>query len=173
MAGNITFSAEEAEIHATSSPLAAQDETVTVSFALMTTYEPVEASDGVYALNVGAKYGDYVPGSVFVSGRYETPPFSVYLVSMDGEPLAPFYRIAVEEREKEVEEDESALLQGLSVTSREGFLYIVSSMERIVNLYDAVGRLVQVIRCGVGTTMVGPLDEGVYIIDKTKLYVDR
>ena len=173
LAGSITFSAEEAEIHATSSPLAAQDETVTVSFALMTTYEPVEASDGVYALNVGAKYGDYVPGSVFVSGRYETPPFSVYLVSMDGEPLAPFYRIAVEEREKEVEEDESALLQGLSVTSREGFLYIVSSMERIVNLYDVVGRLVQVIRCGVGTTMVGPLDEGVYIIDKTKLYVDR
>ena len=110
---------------------------------------------------------------MFVSGRYDTPPFSVYLVPMDGEPLPPFYRIAIEAREKEVEEDDYALSQGLSVTSREGFLYIVSPMERIVNLYDAMGRLVQVVRCGAGKTVVGPLDEEVYIIDKTKIYVDR
>ena len=172
LAGSITFSAEEAEIHATSSPLAVQEETVTVSFALMTTYEPVESSDEVYSLNVGAKYGDYIPGSVFVPGRYDTPPFSAYLALMDGKPIVPFCRIVIEPREQE--DGEGAMTpHELSVTSREGYLYIMSPNERIVTLYNAVGRLVQGVHCKVGTTMVGSLDEGVYIIDKTKIYVDR
>ena len=138
----------------------------------MTTYEPVESSDEVYSLNVGAKYGDYIPGSVFVPGRYDTPPFSAYLALKDGEPIAPFCRIAIEPREQE--DGEGAMTpHELSVTSREGYLYIMSPNERIVTLYNAVGRLVQGVHCKVGTTMVGSLDEGVYIIDKTKIYVDR
>lgn len=175
LAGGITFSAEEAEIHATPSPIAlsAQAETTTVSFTLVSTYDRVGASDEVYALNVGTKYGSFAPGSVFTPGRYDTPPFSVYLMLSETQQAPPYYRIAIELREKEDEEEDSTIPLELSVTCREGYLYIMSPNERIVTLYDAVGRLVQVVRCKAGTTVVGPLDEGVYIVDKTKIYVDR
>ena len=175
LAGSITFSAEETEVHATPSSIAlsAQAETTTVSFALVSTYDRVGASAEIYALNVGAKYGSFAPGSVFAPGRYDTPPFSAYMMLSKTQQAPPYYRIAIEPREKEDEEEDITIPHELSVASREGLLYIVSSTERIVNLYDAVGHLVQIVRCKAGTTVVGPLDEGVYIIDKTKTYVDR
>ena len=175
LAGYITFSADEAEIHATPSPISllAQEETTAVSFALVSTYDRVGASAEIYALNVGAKYGSFAPGSVFAPERYDTPPFSVYMMLSKTQQMPLYYRIAIEPREKDDEEEDTAIPQELSVTSREGFLYIVSSTERVVNLYDEVGHFVQVVRCKAGTTVVGPLEEGVYIIDKTKIYVDR
>ena len=162
LAGSITFSAEDAEVHATPSPLAT---TTSVTFALVTTYDRIEPSDEVYALNVGMKHNNFAPGSVFAPGRYATPPFSVYLTPYETEQAPPYFRIAVEPSDEADEAD------ALSITSRDGYLHIESATERVVYLYDAVGRLVQAIRCAVGTTTVGPLDKGMYIIEQTKIYV--
>ena len=165
LAGSITFSAEEAEVHATSSPLSLTEGTTTVSFALVTTYDRIEASDAVYALNVGMKHNNFAPGSVFAPGRYATPPFSVCLVPHEAEQAPLYFRIVV------APSDETDEASDLSITSRDGYLYVESATERAICLYDAVGRLVRVVRCAVGTTMLGPLDKGMYIIERTKIYV--
>ena len=165
LAGSITFSAEEAEVHATSSPLSLTEGTTTVSFALVTTYDRIEASDAVYALNVGMKHNNFAPGSVFAPGRYATPPFSVCLVPHEAEQAPLYFRIVV------APSDETDEASDLSIASRDGYLYVESATERAICLYDAVGRLVRVVRCAVGTTMLGPLDKGMYIIERTKIYV--
>ena len=166
LAGSITFSAEEAEIYATPSPLNTTANSVTC--ALVPTYDRIEATNWIYALNVGSKYEGLAPGSVFTPGRYETPPFSVYMVVYEEKAL-PYYRIKVEANEEIAEANEP---KKLSITSRDGYLYIESTEERTIQLYNAVGRLVQVVHCKVGTTMVGPLDKGIYIMEKMKIYVD-
>lgn len=165
LAGSICFSAEEAEVHATSSPLSLTEGTTTVSFALVTTYDRIEASDAVYALNVGMKHNNFAPGSVFAPGRYATPPFSVSLVPHEAEQAPLYFRIVV------APSDETDEASDLSIASRDGYLYVESATERAICLYDAVGRLVRVVRCAVGTTMLGPLDKGMYIIERTKIYV--
>lgn len=167
LAGSITFSAEEAEIHATPSSIAlsAQAETTTVSFALVSTYDRVGASAEIYALNVGAKYGSFAPGSVFAPGRYDTLPFSAYMTLSKAQQAPPYYHIAV------APSDETGEAGDQSITGRDGYLYVESATERVVCLYDAVGRLVQVVRCAAGTTTVGPLDKGMYIMERTKIYV--
>lgn len=167
LAGSITFSAEEAEVHATPSSIAlsAQAETTTVSFALVSTYDRVGASAEIYALNVGAKYGSFAPGSVFAPGRYDTLPFSAYMMLSKTQQAPPYYHIAV------APSDETGEVGDQSITGRDGYLYVESATERVVCLYDAVGRLVQVVRCAAGTTTVGPLDKGMYIMERTKIYV--
>ncbi len=165
LAGSITFSAEEAEVHATSSTLSLTEGTTTVSFALVTTYDRIEASGAVYALNVGMKHNNFAPGSIFAPRRYATPPFSVCLVPHEAEQAPLYFRIVV------APSDETDEASDLSITSRDGYLYVESATERAICLYDAVGRLVRIVRCAVGTTMVGPLDKGMYIIERTKIYV--
>lgn len=182
LTGNITFSAADALIHPTSTirQIATQDvgpnfaasqgESVTVAFTLCPTYDRVEASDRVYALNVGTKYDSYASGSVFVPGKYTTPSFSVYLEAVGEGQYAPFCPIVVAPDE---DADEPAMPQAFSVASREGCLHIFTPEPRTLLLYDAGGRLLRTIFCGVGITEVGPLDEGLYIIGKTKIYVQR
>ena len=185
LAGSITFSAEEALIHAT--PFAdeavaqglpaadGQHKVTTVSLALLTTYDPIEASAKVYALNVGSKYGEYAPGSVFAAGRYDVAPFSVYMMVIGVEEGAPFYPIPMtpDGSSEEEQADDAGTPQSLTVKSRGGCLYITAPEERVVCLYDAVGRLLRAVVCVAGTTEVGPLDEGLYIIERTKVYVER
>ena len=185
LSGNITFSADEALIHATSPAdevglqgLSAAEErqkVTTVSLALIPAYDPIEASDKVYALNVGSKYGNYASGSVFAAGRYDVAPFSVYMVVVGTEESAPFYPIGVVPGDAREEEraDDVGTPQELTVTSRGGYLYIASPEERTVYLYDAAGRLLRTVACVSGTTEVGPLAEGLYIIERTKVYVER
>lgn len=185
LSGSITFSAEDAVIHATRpsdeaaphglAPEESGKRATTVSLALRPAYEPIEASAEVYALNVGAKYGDYAPGSVFAAGRYAVAPFSVYMVVIGTSEAAPFYPIAVvpgSNREEE-EPDDAIASHALTVMSKDGRLYITSIDSRTVGLYDAVGRLLRTVACVPGITEVGPLDEGIYIIEKTKVYVER
>lgn len=182
LAGNITFSAEDALIHTTGlsepkslAPEEGDERATTVSLALIPTYDPVEASVGVYALNVGVKYSDYAPGSVFAANRYDTAPFSVYMEVIGTSEAAPFYPVAVvpgNNREEE-EADDAVVPHALTVTSKGGRLYITNHEARTVGLYDAVGRLLRTVDCVAGTTEVGSLDEGLYIIERIKVYVER
>lgn len=180
LAGSITFSADDALIHSTVvergvvQGMAAQQatgDTIIVPFLFYPTYDPIESSDIVYALNVGSKYGSFAPGSIFAPGRYATPPFSVCLIALDDEASMPYYPITTVPG---VDVDDTFEPSGaLSVTSRGGYLYVRSSVECVVHLYDVVGRLVRPIRCETGVTEVGPFEEGVYIIGQTKIYVGR
>ena len=179
LGGSVAFSSTDALIHpmpkATSRGVA-QDEATTVVFSLCPTYERVEASDKVYALNVGGKYGNYASGSVFAPGLYATQPFSVYMELMDASKPAPFCRIAVKsDAEPDAEPDAAEEPHTrLSITSRRGgILTLFSPVARTVYLYDAIGRLLCPVICQAGITEVGPLDEGVYVIDRTKIYVQR
>lgn len=182
LAGSITFSADDATIYPVHPEIKRvargwadtldEGQWDTVMLALVPTYEPVEASGGVYALNVGAKYGSYMPGSVFVAGRYLTQPFSVYIEPLEDGLPAPFYRIAVPST-GEPDEDTPDSPKDLSVTVRDGYLHLVSPKQCTVRLYDAVGRLVLTVTCTAETTEVGPLEKGMYIIERTKIYVGR
>ena len=182
LAGDIIFSANNAQIHSTPmrtregearSLSAAQSGTISVSFILHPTYERIEASDEVFALNVGSKYGNFAPGSVFAPAQYDTPPFSVYMkIAGDVHSAAPFYPISIKPDEESEDTEESYI--SLSITSRRGgLLSILSSTDRTVYLYDATGRLLYPVACKAGVTEVGPLDEGIYIIERTKVYVQR
>ena len=184
LAGSITFSAEEALIHATASAGEAAPQSLipgedgkrvtTVSLALIPTYDPVEASYEVYALNVGAKYGGHALGSVFAAGRYDIAPFSVLMVVVGTGEADPFYPIAVSpDGDHEEESGDAVAPQALTVVNRGGWLYVASAEARTVGLYDAVGRLVCTVDCVAGTTRVGPLGGGLYIMEGTKVYVER
>lgn len=180
MEGTVTFSAENAVIHATpineedTYGLAAENESsraTTIAFAFISTYDSIEAAGSIYALNVGNKYEYHAPGSVFVPGRYDTPPFSACMIAIDLSQAAPYYRIALASEEHC--DDDADAPKELSITSRGGFLYIVSPYAHTTHLYDHTGRMLRTIICQAGTTEVGPLSEGIYIIERTKVYVDR
>ena len=182
MKGTITFSAENALIHAT--PIEEEEEdtyglaienkgsrATTIAFAFIPTYDPIQASGKIYALNIGNKYETYAPGSVFVPGRYDIPPFSACMIAFDIEQAAPYYQITIVSEENC--DDEADASKRISITSKGGFLNIISTEEHTTNLYDHAGRMLRTITCKAGTTEVGPLNEGIYIIEGTKVYVDR
>lgn len=177
LSGNITFSANNALIHQTQSYIENKpyrlttentDDNSTINLYFAPTYDLLEASSLIYALNINSKYGSYAPGSVFVPNQYATLPFSVCIVIGEGERAIPFYRIAATSKDKN-----NDTLPTFSITSESGFLYIFSSEERFIYLYDAVGRMRHAISCNIGTTKIGPLNEGIYIIEGRKVYVER
>lgn len=160
--GKVTFSAEQATIHATVGDM----EVVGDDFALVPTYVEVEAADTVYALNLYKRFGSYAAGSVFVPGVYAVPPFSAYMVSVGGQG-APLYRIASPDAESE------GVGLSFAVTARGGVVYIVTPDDRRVTVCDMAGRRVCTIDCKCGINEVTSLDEGLYIIETTKVYVER
>lgn len=177
LSGVITFAADNALIHSTKShttersyPLVTEraGSTSAITLYFVPTYDLIEASSEVYVLNVNSTFNNYAPGSVFVPGQYATLPFSVSIVIGSEGKSIPLYRIALATGDRDDDP-----LPTLSITSQEGTIYITSSVERVIDLYDAVGRKLQTVCCPVGTTAVGPLDEGLYIIGGKKIYVQR
>ena len=160
--GRVTFSAEQVTIHATVGDM----EVVGDDFALVPTYVEVAASDTVYALNHNERLGTYAAGSVFVPGVYAVRPFSAYMVSV-GDQGAPMYRIAWDGDDAEDE------VLSFAVTARGGVVYIVTPDDRRVTVCDMAGRRVCTIDCKRGVNEVASLAEGLYIIETTKVYVER
>ena len=182
MAGSIAFSAENALIHATHSTeedvyiMAKNGASGTnVKFYFLPTYEQVEASNMQYALNIGNKYETYNPGSVFVPEKFATSPFSAYMVASENSQDIPLYRIDIAQGKSHDNnnDDNADITESFTATSKGQFIHLTSTEERVVNLYDAVGRLLYSIACKIGATEVGPLDEGLYIVEGTKVYVGR
>ena len=182
LAGNVTFSAEDALIHATSPTeenayVMTKDETsdTYIKFYLLPTYEQVEASNIPYALNIGNKYESYSPGSVFVPEKFATSPFSAYMIASENSKDTPLYRINITQSENQdnTNDDNADITESFTAIGKGQFIHLTCAEERVVNLYDAVGRLLHTIVCKIGTTKVGPLDEGLYIVEGTKVYVVR
>ncbi|MBR5234927.1 MAG: hypothetical protein IKV24_01870, partial [Bacteroidaceae bacterium] len=162
LSGQITFMAENCVVHET-------DEAVSVEgdgYVLTSTYDPIVANDSVYALNVNSKYGTYVAGSVFVSNKYDLAPFTAYMIPAKGKQAAPYYRI---QAAPDVE-DEAPLL---GVTVKDGVVYVTLAEAREVVVYDVTGRKVCAVLCVEGVNAITSLDAGIYVIDKTKVSVER
>ena len=81
--------------------------------------------------------------------------------------------IASNDKHEEDNEDDADIAKAFTAVSRGNHIYITCSEERVVRLYDSVGRILYSIACKAGTTEVGPLDKGLYIIEGTKVYVER
>ena len=172
---------ENALIHATEStrkevsPVSDGGNRATIMLYFTPTYDLIEVSNIAFALNVGYNHNSHAPGSVFVPGRFTTPPFSACMIA-DGDILeSPIFCIDIASNDKQEEdnEDDADITNSFTVMSRGNHIYITSSEERIVRIYDSVGRMLCSIACKAGTTEVGPLDKGLYIVEGTKVYVER
>lgn len=161
--GTVTFSASQATICTTDKVVVSKNRELT----LMPTYENVAANTNIYALNIGSVYDGHEAGSVFVPNKYAVSPFSAYAIPTTGVKAMPYYRI---QSHPEVEEQGAS---ALSVESRDGNIYLSVSEAQTVVVYDVTGRVVCRVACEAGVNVVSSLDEGVYIIDKTKVYVRR
>lgn len=163
LSGQITFSAENCTVHES-------DEAVSVEgngYVMTPTFDAVSANDSVYALNVNTKYETYVAGSVFAPNKFNLAPFSAYLMSTKGQQAAPYYRV---QAAPDVE-DEVAPMVGVTVQG--GVVYVTLAEAREVVVYDAVGRKVCAVQCAEGVNAITSLDAGIYVIEKTKVCVER
>ena len=163
MSGMVTFSAENTTIHATDEDMAC----LGADFSLVPTYEPLKKTLDVYALNVNVKYDSYAAGSVFVANEYAVSPFSAYAVPNQGD-AAPMYRIAFVNESAEEDSEWTYV-----VAVRGGVVYIATPHDRVVKIYDMAGRRVCTINCKAGINEVTSLAEGMYIVETTKIYVER
>ena len=90
--GNVTFSAENVVVHATTS----MPEPSGSNYVLVGCYEGMESGSRVYALNDEEYTADgieYMPGGVFVSGDRDIRPFEAYVYS-NSAARAPYLRIS-------------------------------------------------------------------------------
>ena len=83
-----------------------------------------------------------------------------------GKQAAPYYRI---QAAPDVE-DEAPLL---GVTVKDGVVYVTLAEAREVVVYDVAGRKVCAVQCVEGVNAITSLDAGIYVIEKTKISVER
>lgn len=162
MSGAVTFSATQAMIYATDSLPASEGS----AFALVPTYESVAAQKGVYALNVGSKYEGYGAGGVFVPNKYAVSAFSAYALPAGGTRAAAFYGI-------QALPDVTEAIDEVSVLAEDGNVYVSLPEAKTVTVYDLAGRQVCSIACEAGVNVITHLQSGVYLIERTKVYVER
>ena len=163
MSGQITFAAENCAIYATLQVEAVEGD----GYVLTPTYEPIAANSSVYALNVNSKYESYAAGSVFVPNKYNLASFTAYLSVAGGKQAAPLYRI---QAAPDVEAEAAPVL---GVTVKGGVVYVTLAEAREVIVYDAVGRKVCAVQCAEGVNAIPSLEAGIYVIEQTKICVER
>jgi hypothetical protein len=118
-------------------------------------------------LNVNNKYETYAAGSVFVPNKYNLAPFTAYLSVAGGKQAAPYYRI---QAAPDVDEEVSPTL---GVAVKGGVVYVTLAEAREVIVYDAFGRKICAVQCTEGVNAITSLDAGIYVIEKTKVCVER
>ena len=163
MNGTVTFSASQATIYAT-------DELAVLEgseLVMIPTYETIEPNAEVYALNVGAAYNNNKAGSVFMPNKYAVAPFSAYVVPAAGTKAAPLYRIYSQPDVEEVVVSETV------IESRDGVVYISVPEAQTVTVCDLAGRQVCSVDCKAGVNAISNLQGGIYLIEKTKVYVQH
>ncbi len=161
--GAVAFVADDVTIDATDNVVGCQGR----NFSLVPSYDIITPSADVYALNVGNKFGSYSAGSVFVPAKYNVTPFSAYITAATGIQGAPLFRIQMQdEAEEDVAYDFTVVVNG-------DIVYVTLPEARSINVYDMVGRKVCTIDGKEGVNEITHLSEGIYMIEKTKVYVKR
>lgn len=168
--GTVTFSAEDllgVEVSATPDVMPIGE---TADYKLVPTYETVEPSDTVYALNTEV-YGKKLAGSVFVKGSRDVPCFEAYVVSKQSRASAPeMYSIgdgggSITALEKILLKEESAL----KIYSQRRTLYIESDKPRSIPLYGIDGVLVRSLSVSEGKNTIDNLPCGIYFLEGKKV----
>lgn len=162
MSGMVSFAAANATIQATGNLVG----TVGKDFTFVPNYDALAADAGIYALNVGSKFDAYNAGSVFVPEKFKVNPFSAYIVPSANAQGAPMFRIQMQGEPEEI-------VYEYTVTSKNGIVYVTLPEERTITIYDMMGRKVCAIDGQKGINEITHLSEGVYMIEKTKVYVKR
>ena len=162
LSGMVSFAAANATIRATGNLVG----TVGKDFTFVPNYDALAADAGIYALNVGSKFDAYNAGSVFVPEKFKVNPFSAYIVPSANAQGAPMFRIQMQGEPEEI-------VYEYTVTSKNGIVYVTLPEERTITIYDMMGRKVCAIDGQKGINAITHLSEGVYMIEKTKVYVKR
>jgi len=163
LSGTVAFTADNVTIEGTDIVAGSQGS----SFSFVPSYDIITPSADVYALNVNNKFGSYSAGSVFVPEKYNVSPFSAYIATATGTQGAPLFRIQMQD---EAEED---VAYGFSVAVNGDIVYVTLPEARSITVYDMVGRKVYTIDGQEGVNEIAHLGEGIYMIEKTKVYVKR
>ena len=100
-------------------------------------------------------------------GRYATKTFSAYGSPATGTKAAPYYRI---QTQPDVEE---SVVSEFAVESKDGVVYIMVPEAQTVVVYDMAGRQVCRVACEAGINAISHLQRGIYMVEKTKVYVER
>ena len=98
--------------------------------------------------------------------KFKVNPFSAYIVASANAQGAPMFRIQMQGEPEEI-------VYEYTVTSKNGIVYVTLPEERTITIYDMMGRKVCAIDGQKGINEITHLSEGVYMIEKTKVYVKR
>ena len=90
LAGNIVFSAENAEVPATTLVTDEWGE-----YTMTSTFQRLEAQESVYVLNVGEVRNGYPEGSIFERNYRATRPFEAYTTHRGSSPAPMFFMIGM------------------------------------------------------------------------------
>ena len=164
LGGVVAFSASQATIHATDEAVVSKSGELN----LTPSYEGIAANSGLYVLNVGSAYEGYKAGSVFVPNNYAVTPFTAYATPTEETKGMPYYRI---QHQRDIEEEMTEITPSIEV--RGSCVCISVTEPQMIVVYDPAGRVVCRAHCVPGVNIITSLNEGVYIINKTKVYVSR
>ena len=102
---------------------------------------------------------------MFVPAKYTVKPFGAYLVPADPANKAPLYRIQMSEPAEE------AMHMERTVTVHQGTIIVTLPEDQAISVYDLAGRRVRTIDGKCGVNVIDGLNEGLYLIENTKVYV--
>ena len=165
LAGNVTFSAENATIAVTHNETESNGQKDFVS-----NFEQLASQDGIYALNVGEAYQDYKPGSVFVNDAFEVRPFQAYIRNVTN--TAARCLSIFDQATTGLERIPMKQVSGLDAWAESSTLYIHSDITRWVNVFSAKGMLVKTLKVEAGETeTIENLPSGIYIVNQKKVAI--
>lgn len=166
LGGNVTFSANDVNIEATE-----QASTKNNSREFVTSFEKIEKTNGIYALNVGQEYQGYLPGSIFAENFTAVKPFEAYLTT--AEAAARFYSFFGNGNATTgIEMIPAKEINGVKAWANGSTLYILSDKARHVQVFSTTGMLVKNVEAKAGeTTAITSLPSGIYIVNKKKVVV--
>ena len=164
LGGNVTFSAENVEIGTTQQASAKNN-----NREFVTSFEQVDKTNGIYALNVGEKYEGYLPGSIFVENFMNVRPFEAYLTT--AEAAARFSR-EFGGGTTGIESIPLKEVNGIKVWANGSTLNIQSDKTHRIQVFSTMGMLVRSEHVEAGETLtITNLPSGIYIVNNKKVAV--
>lgn len=129
----------------------------------------VSKADTILTLNIEEDYQGHPKGSVFVRDHRDARPFEAYITA-DQELVSKAPYFAIDDVSTGI--NDLTIVFGREVYVENGVLYINSSCDGSVNLYNTAGHLVRVLQLHRGLNEVSGLSRGVYVVKGHKVIID-